>query len=370
VVPTAVGGMQGVVRALAAGHRRRGHEVALAAVMPGPAAGEPPLLPSLRAAGVAVHVVPVAVRGYRRERAAVAALCRSLAPDLVHTHGYRPDVVDAPAARRLGLPVVTTVHGFTGGGWKNRIYERLQLRAFRRFDAVVAVSAPLAEQLARAGTPRERIHLLRNAWTGSGTALGRAEARRALGLPAEGPVVGWIGRLTPEKGPDVMVRAAAALADLGVTTAMVGDGPEGARGRELAARLGIAGRVVWPGIVAEAGRLLAAFDVFVLSSRSEGTPMVLFEAMAASVPVVATGVGGVPDVVGGREAVIVPAEDPAALAGAVRAVLADPGAAAERARAAAERLRTEFAEDPWLRRYEEVYGGVLRGGRPAPPPRL
>ena len=76
--------------------------------------------------------------------------------------------------------------------------------------------------------------------------------------------------------------------------------------------------------------------------------------------------GGVPDVVGGREAVIVPAEDPAALAGAVRALLADPGRAAERARAAAERLETEFAEEPWLRRYEEVYGAVLRGGRPAP----
>ena len=358
--------MQSVVRALAAGQQRRGHQVAIAAVMPGPAGGDPPVLAALRAAGVAVHPIRVSGRGYRQERAAVAALCTSPRPDVVHTHGYRPDVVDAPVARRLGLPVVTTVHGFTGGGWRNRLYERLQLRAFRGFDAVIAVSGPIAEQVARAGTPRERIHLLRNAWAGTGAIAEKTEARRALGLPAEGPVVGWIGRMTPEKGADVLVRAVAALTDRRVTTAMVGDGPDLIRCRELAAGLGAGEGMVWPGLVPDAGRLIAAFDVFVLSSRSEGTPIVLFEAMAAGVPVVATGVGGVPDVVGPREAVMVPPDDPPALAAAIRAVLADPGSAAVRSRAARERLRTDFAEDPWLERYEAVYRAVKRAGPPSP----
>ncbi|HXY69162.1 MAG TPA: glycosyltransferase family 4 protein [Gemmatimonadales bacterium] len=360
VLPTEVGGMQRVIEALATGHRRRGHEVALAAVLPGPPRDEPPILGALRAAGVAIHAVRVPGRAYGRERAAVAELCRTLGPRVVHTHGYRPDVVDAPAARRLGLPTVTTVHGFTGGGWKDRLYERLQLRAFRRFDAVIAVSVPQVEQLARAGTPRERIHLVRNAWMGAGTAEPRAAARAALGLPAEGLCIGWIGRLTREKGADVLVRAMAALGDLPVSAAVVGDGPEAAPARALAARLGVADRIAWPGLVPGAGRLLAAFDAFVLSSRSEGTPIVLLEAMAATTPIVATAVGGVPDVVGPGEALLVPPEDPGALAAAVRAVLADPAAASGRALKALERLGHEFAEEPWLDRYESVYRTVGR----------
>src|SRR5437879_12795654 len=97
------------------------------------------------------------MRAYWRERRAVAALCRRIRPDVIHTHGYRPDVVDASVARRLGIPVVTTVHGFTGGGWKNRCYEWLQRRAFRRCDAVVAVCRTLVVGLARGGVPRGRL---------------------------------------------------------------------------------------------------------------------------------------------------------------------------------------------------------------------
>src|SRR5713101_3623616 len=96
--------------------------------------------------------------------AAMLELGRRLRPAVVHTHGYRPDVVDAGAARRLGIPTVTTVHGFTGGGWKNRFYERVQRRSHRRFDAVVAVSRPLVEQLLRDGVPPRRLHLVQNAW--------------------------------------------------------------------------------------------------------------------------------------------------------------------------------------------------------------
>lgn len=355
VVPADVGGMQRVVEALAVGHRRRGHQVALAGVAMVPGRTEPPWLGALRAADVEVHAVETPGRRYRRERAAIGELCRTLHPDVVHTHGYRPDVVDAPAARRQGVPVVTTVHGFAGGDWKNRIYERLQLRAFRRFDAVVAVSRPLAEQLARAQVPRERIHLVPNAWAGKANSLSRAEARRALGAPAEGRLIGWVGRLSREKGPDVLVQALASLDGPPATAVMVGDGPELGALRAQAARLGVAGRIVWPGAVADAGRLFAAFDLFVLSSRTEGTPIVLFEAMAAGVPVVAAAVGGVPDVVTDGEATLVLPDDPRALAAAVQAALGDPARSREWAAAAGRRLATEFALDPWLDRYELVY---------------
>jgi len=359
VVPTDVGGMQRVIEGLAAGHRRRGHRVALAAVAMPAHAAEPPLLPALRSAGVDVRPVETPGRRYGRERAAIADLCRTLRVDVVHSHGYRPDVVDAPAARRSGAATVTTVHGFTGGGWKNRLYESLQLRAFRRFDAVVAVSRPLEARLSRAGVPAGRLHLVPNAWAGPADFAERAAARAVLGAPADGPVVGWVGRLTPEKGADVLLRALPLLARPAVAAVVVGEGPEQHALRELAARLGVADRVVWTGGVPRAGRFMRAFDVFVLSSRTEGTPIVLFEAMAAGVPVVATAVGGVPDVVGEGEAALVPPENPGALAAAVHSSLADPARSTRWAAAACRRLAAEFALEPWLDRYEMVYRQVL-----------
>jgi glycosyltransferase involved in cell wall biosynthesis len=160
-----------------------------------------------------------------------------------------------------------------------------------------------------------------------------------------------------------MVRAAALLADLPVRVVMVGDGPDLASARAAAERRGVANTIAWPGLVPDAGRLLAAFDLFALSSRTEGTPIVLLEAMAAGVPVVATAVGGVPDVVGPAEALLVPPDDPGALAGAIRDALADPAGARAKAAAAGRRLASEFAVEPWLERYEGVYREAGKAAR-------
>jgi glycosyltransferase involved in cell wall biosynthesis len=355
-----VGGLERVVEALARGQGAAGHTVLVAAVI-GREERDHPFVRALQAAGVDVETLALSGRAYLRERAAVRALCRRRRPTVVHTHGYRPDVVDAGVARDCGIPVVTTVHGFTGTDWKNRFYERLQRRVYRRFDAVVAVSRPIAEWLARDGVPPARIHLVPNAWAPGAAALSRADARRALGVPEAGCQIGWVGRFSPEKGPDVMVQALARLADLPVTAVMVGVGSQLASVRAEAASLGVAARIVWPGIVPDAAGLFPAFDVFVLSSRTEGTPIVLFEAMAAGVPVVATRVGGVPDVVGDAEAVLVPSDDPQALAAAIRGVVENPKQAGARAAEARRRLAAQFSEGPWLARYEAVYRGVQRG---------
>jgi len=267
--------------------------------------------------------------------------------------------VDAGVARRLGRPVVTTLHGYTGGGWKNRFYQRLQSRRLRHFDAVVAVSRPLAEAARRHGVPIDRVHVVRNAWAG-GAFLDRAAARVALGVPAEGFRVGWVGRLSREKGPDVTLEAMSYLLDLPVALSIIGGGREAAALRTLAASCGVAERVAWHGIVPEAGSLLRAFDVVVLSSRTEGTPIVLLEAMAAAVPVVASCVGGLPDVVSSDEALLVAPDDPSACAAAVRAVYADRAGAERRARAAGARLEREFGRSAWLSCYEALYQTLQR----------
>jgi glycosyltransferase involved in cell wall biosynthesis len=270
-------------------------------------------------------------------------------------------VLDAGVARRAGIPTVTTVHGFTGGDWKNRVYEWVQTRAFRRFDAVVAVSRPLQLRLVQSGVPAERIHVVPNAWSHTAPALERVDARRALGLPLDAFVIGWVGRLSQEKGPDVLLEALDHVADLPLTASFIGDGGARPRLEEQARRSHPNGRVRWHGTARDAGTLFTAFDLFVLSSRTEGSPIVLFEAMAAGVPVIATAVGGVPDAVSPEEAVLVPAEHPAALAAAIRAAYRAPAVAQARAARARERLRREFAPRPWAERYERIYRHVASG---------
>ena len=364
LAPGPVGGLERVVQQLARGELHRGLQVEVVAVLDADDEGAAFAGP-LQSAGVTVTPVRLAPRAYLSERRRIGTVLERRRPDLVHTHGYRADIQGGGVARRLGIPTVTTVHGFTGGDWKNRLYERLQLRAFRCSDAVVAVSAPLLARLEAEPIPRERLHLVPNAAPTDEPPLPRGEARRRLGVPEQGVVVGWVGRLSLEKGPDVFLRALAALEDPGVRGIVIGAGRERAALATLARRLGVEGRVIWSGSVPEAGRLFPAFDCFVLSSRTEGTPMVLFEAMAAEVPVVATAVGGVPDVVSSAEASLVPSEDAGALAAAIRGVLTDPASAQARAGRARGRLERERVMAPWVARYEHIYGLVTRRHRPA-----
>jgi glycosyltransferase involved in cell wall biosynthesis len=357
VAPCDVGGLERVVHALATGRHRAGRRVSVLAVL-GNRVGDHPFLPPLIEAGVDVVTLRLPPRAYLRERAAVVDICRRIRPDVVHTHGYRVDVVDAGAARRVGVPTVTTVHGFTGGDFKNRIYEGLQRRAFRRFEAVVAVSRPLADALARAGVPPDRLHVVPNAWAERRPPLPRDSARRLLGVPDERFHVGWVGRLTPEKGPDVLLDAVGTLGDLPLAVSVLGEGRARPELETRAAHRGLAERVRWLGNFPDAERLFSAFDVFVLSSRTEGTPIALFEAMAAGTPIVASAVGGIPDVVSSHEALLVSPDDPVALAAAIRCVHADVAAAGARARRAQQRLANEFALAPWLAKYERIYRSV------------
>lgn len=345
-----------MVRALVLGARGSKVEARVAAVIP---SGRPDhsFVRAFRDTGVEVFTIEVPRRGYLKEREGVARLCRTLHPDVVHTHGYRADVLDAPVARSLGIPVVSTVHGFTRGDTKNRFYQWLQRRALRRFDAVVAVSRPLADDLA-GSISRERLYYVQNACCASEPPLDREVACRELRIAPNGFRVGWVGRLSAEKGPDILVEALGQLGDLPLAVSFVGPGPMRPALEARAAALGVGNRITWHGVVAGAGRFLRAFDVLVLTSRREGTPVVLLEAMAAGVPIIAADVGGVPDVVSSKEALLVPPQDPCALAAALRDILQHPTAARQRAHMARERLEREFGVPAWLGRYEAVYRAV------------
>jgi glycosyltransferase involved in cell wall biosynthesis len=360
--PGAFGGLERVVSGLTAALASRDADVLLVAVLE-PSVPTPAWIAPLSAAGVRVEVLQVGARDYLGERRQVRSLLKRHGVQVIHTHGYRPDLVHGDHARRSGLRTVSTVHGFTRtGGLKGRLNEWLQLRALRRFDAVVAVSIPLIETLTSVGVSTERIVLIPNAISGASRPLDRAASRAALSLPPGGRAVGWVGRMSYEKAPVAMLEAFARTRTDGVTLCFIGDGPEREECRERAQSLGVAARVHFAGALPDAARFLPAFDVLGLSSLTEGTPMVLLEAGLAGVPIVATQVGGVPDLLGDG-AHLVPVDDAAALANAIDAVLADPHAAAVRAAALRTRLETESSADAWVARHLELYQRLI--ARPA-----
>lgn len=357
IAPGRFGGLESVVATLATGQQRRGHDVSVCAFVD-QGTDESPLLVALRAAGVRVQALALPSRAYGSQVRAIREAAASLSPNVVHSHGYVPDVLVGFPKRRDFPPTATTAHGFTGGDRKNRMYEWLQRRAHRRFDAVVAVSRTVRERIVASGVDPARVHVVRNAWGASGSVEDAAVARAKLGVPDDRFSIGWVGRVSHEKGLDVLARALPELADIPLRLTVIGDGPERSRVAQLAGELGVADRIAWAGVVADAGQLFRAFDVLVLSSRTEGTPITLLEAMKAQVPVVATAVGGVPDVVTPAEALLVESENPSALAAAIRMVFLDRAAATERVHASRARLETAFAVEPWLDAYDRIYHGI------------
>lgn len=356
IAPAPFGGAESVVTSMVRGFIDRGREVSV--VILTDSQTPTPFERSVAATGAEILPLRLPARAYRREARELRQMMRHKAPGVVHTHGFRADVQAGRSARRLDIPRVSTVHGFTGGDLRVRVYEALQVRVLRSFEAVVAVSKPLANQLERRGVSGARLHTIRNAWYNPLEKLSRASSRLELGLPEDAFVIGWVGRVSDEKGCDVLVDAMAMLNDHSIVACVIGEGPN----RDALARrtdtLGLGERIRWFGARKEAGQLFTAFDGFVLSSRTEGTPIVLFEAMEAGTPIIAASVGGVPDVVGPTEARLVASEDPRALATAIQELRSDPRGAALRAEAARLRLRGRFAHGPWIDAYARVYQSI------------
>lgn len=352
LAPAREGGLERVVSMLS---EYQGSERAhVAAILSPTDADSHPFVRRLEVANIPVTPVVVGGRSYVQEYRSISDIIARFKPDVVHTHGYREDVIGGLAARSLGLPAVSTVHGFTGGGRRNRLNESIQRFALRRANAVIVVSKPLVGVLADSGIPPQRIFLVPNGYAPPSSIIARAAARRSLGIPDQAMVVGWVGRLSREKGADVMLDALA-QSDVSWRLSIIGDGKERENLQEQAATLGIGDRVSWHGAVPNAGEVLKAFDAFVLSSRTEGTPIVLFEAMHAGVPIVATRVGGVPDVITSEHALLVPPEDPHRIAEALAELRREPASANLRSAQARDRVLQAFSAEAWIDAVEDVY---------------
>jgi glycosyltransferase involved in cell wall biosynthesis len=345
----ALGGQERLVVELARRQRRQAEAVLAVSL----GAGGGPLgdeLTSARVEVVAVAKRPgldptLSPRLYR--------LLRGRGVDVVHTHNRMPLLYAAPAGKLAGARVVHTKHG-PGVGTRRERWLRRQAARFT--DAYVAVSEETAAT-GRGDCPPAKMAIVAN---GVDTALfrpdarARAEVRRELGIDDSAWVVGTVGRLAPEKDQSLLLRAVArqGVAISRATVMLVGDGPEAARLRAEAAALGLV--VHFLGVRRDVPRVLAALDVFALSSRLEGLPLALLEAMAVGLPAVVTDVGGMGAAVG-RAGLLVPAGDAGAMATALARLAADRGRARELGAEGRRAVVERFSVERMVQRYWALY---------------
>ena len=234
--------------------------------------------------------------------------------------------------------------------------------AIEEVDRLIAVSEGLRRTYERIGVPPERFVTVPNGVAPRADRLGRAEARKILGLEADRPVVMTIGRLTHMKGQWTLIDAVPDLSARfpGLAVVLLGDGPLRGSLEEQAASLGVSGHVIFAGHRPDARRLLAAADVFVLSSRHEGMPLAALEAMEARLPVVATRVIGTEEVVDdGVTGALVRPGDATALGAAVSRLLADPALRTRQGAAGRRRFEASFTRGRMAHETAEVYASVL-----------
>lgn len=346
-----MGGQERLALDLAAIQHRRGHRVHVVSLAPPP---DGPLAAEFGKAGVIVERVAKRPGFDLTLPPRLALAFRRLGADVVHTHNPQPLIYAAAAARLVGAAAIHTKHGVNPGSAGQRALRRAAARAVHAFVAVSEITAQQARE--QRDCPTERLHVIPNGIRldkfSPDPAL-RASARAELGL-GDAWVVGTVGRLDEYKNHLLLIRAMAPHLGPDVRLVIIGDGPMRAELERAVAALPDPRTVILTGQRMDVPRLLPAFDVFTLPSRTEGLPLVVPEAMSVGLPVVATAVGGLPNVLDdGVTGLLVPVEqEPLA-----RALLSlrDPVRAAAMGRAARQAAHERFGAERMVDRYLELY---------------
>jgi glycosyltransferase involved in cell wall biosynthesis len=295
----------------------------------------------------------------------VAQRLREWRADILCCHGYKADIVGLLAARWAGLPAIAMSHGWTAETWKVRRYEALDRSFLRRMERVLCVSEAQAAKVRQSGVRDERVVVSRNAIRAQRFESVDPDGRRALEAmfpQAPARIVVSAGRLSPEKGFGILVEAAAIVArsDPGAGFIHFGDGPLRETIRRRIQAIGLEHRFILAGFHDDLDRFLPHCDLSVLPSFTEGLPTVVLESYAAGVPVVATAVGGTPEVVAdGVDGYLVPPGDPIALARRVLDLLRADEKRRQMGMVGRQRIRAEFTFEARARRFLEVCEEVV-----------
>lgn len=327
-----------------------------------------PFITAARGCGMPVHLL----RGYNQYDPRLiwrlADLVKRLRIDIVHAHEVKSDVIMYLAAKLHRVPIMTTLHGWIANNAKQRFFMALDRRIIPSFDCVIVVSDQIQEALRAQGVPGHNMRLLHNAivierYRRTGRTGFLAEL---VGRPVRTPVIASIGRLSPEKGHADLIDALGIAAAQGhrVSAVLAGDGPDRAMLLEKIRAMGLSDSVHLPGYVSQPERILEEADLVVLPSHTEGLPNAALEAMVMGVPLLATRVGGTPEVVtDGETGRLVSPRSPDALAGGIIDFLTDPAPWKRMAGQARDVVERRFNFQTRTRRLEGIYTELAAGSR-------
>ncbi len=328
-----------------------------------------PLVARARAQGWEAEEWDAAWRALPDVVRALAQRLRSGGFALMHTHEYKSSILGRLVARQARVPWIASDHGlFTRGSWPKRLYRLLEIVALRSAEAILVPSDFQRRKLLARGISPARVIVVPHGLDVAsflGRAGSREATRRAMGLAGDDPVLLAVGRLELVKGHRYLLQALPTLLATypRLRLWVAGEGSLRPRLAQQAASLGVAETVDFLGYRDDVPSLLAACDLVVLPSLEESFGLVVLEAMAAGKPVVATRVGGIPEVMAGSEnGWLVPPANPGALAAAIREALSQPAEAARRAQAGAQRVRERFQVSTMTESIAQLYRRVLDGG--------
>jgi glycosyltransferase involved in cell wall biosynthesis len=299
----------------------------------------------------------------------IADILARINADVLLCHGYKANILGRPAARRRGIPAIAVSRGWTDESLRVRLYEWLDRRHLRFMDHVVAVSSAQAEKVRKVGVPTQRLTTIANAVDPDRFADSDPSYRAKMERYFHGPkkhIVGAAGRLSPEKGFDVFLDAAARVVDVDPSIGFVlfGDGPCRDALQQRLASLGLIGSLVLAGFRSDLDRYIAQLDLFVLPSFTEGLPNVVLEACAAGVGVVATAVGGTPEIIeDGVSGFLVPPGDVDQLAARIDEALENEERLREIAFQGRQRVLESFSFCAQRDGYLALFDAILPGWR-------
>ena len=284
--------------------------------------------------------------------------------DLLCAHGYKSTVMGWWAGKKVGIPVIAFSRGYTAENKKVAFYEWLERRALSRLDAIIFVSEGQRKRLESFGIRGRKSWVVHNAISvnSTGTTDKRKEIFEEFGIPSNATMVVSAGRLSPEKGHRFLVEAIGMLKGSINNTHFVfcGDGPCQKELGKQSKELGISEICHFVGFRRDIDEIFQAMDLMVLPSLTEGLPNVVLEAFACAKPVVATAVGGVPEIVeDGINGILVPKERPDLLADAIKDCLAIPDKRRAMGEAGYQKVKSEFTFESQTQKLETIYDEVL-----------
>jgi len=305
-----------------------------------------------------VHYLDMAGRFDLRVVRQLVSVIQRRQIDVIHTHGYKSDILGLLAAKKAGIRCVSTPHGFSGKvGFKLATFIRIGTHMLRYFDAVAPLSEELAADMGRFKVPESKTRSIRN-----GVDLTEIDAAMQNLPPSDAQQIskhiGYIGQMIPRKGlPDLLDAFDRLYAtDPTVKLKMLGDGSQRAELEEQAASLKSASAIEFLGFRSDRLALLSQFDLFVMTSSLEGIPRCLMEAMAVGVPIVAYDIPGVDQLVQhGETGLLAPLGDVNALVNCCNQVLTNPELAQHMAAKARTLIDHRFSAARMAREYESLF---------------